>query len=68
MDKFNSFFEDIPSLHDISNRVTEEFARFTARNDEEALDNNNSIIDLIELANTSTRDQFSLNVASPSAS
>ena len=91
MDKLNSFFEDLPSLslHDISNRVTEELARFsnsarkpsptsspsipspapgTVRNDEEALDKESSIIDLIERANTSTRDQFSPNVASPSAS
>ena len=100
MDKLNSFFEDLPSLslHDISNRVTEELARFsnsarkpsptsspsipsppsspsipsptpgTVRNDEEAFDKESSIIDLIERANTSTRDQFSPNVASPSAS
>ena len=89
MDKLNSFFEDLPSLslHDISNRVTEELARFSnsarlpsptdspsipsppqpVRNDE-ALDNENSIIDLIERANTSTRGQFSHHVASPSAS
>ena len=68
MDKFNSFFEDLPSLHDISNRVTEGLARFSVRNDEEALDHEKSIIDLIEHANTSTRGQFSHNVASPSAS
>jgi len=68
MDKFNSFFEDLPSLHDISNRVTEELARFSVRNDEEALDDENSIIDLTECANTLTRDQFSHNVASLSAS
>ena len=67
MDKFDSFFEDLPSLRDISNRVTEELARFSVRNDEEALDDEISIIDLIERANTSTRDQFSHNVASPSA-
>ena len=69
MDKLNSFFEDLPSLslHDISNRVTEELARFSnsarvpsptnsasmpsppqpVRNDED-LDNENTIIDLIE--------------------
>ena len=31
MNKLNSFFEDLPSLslHDISNRVTEELARFS---------------------------------------
>ena len=69
MDKFKySFFEDLTSLHDISNRVTEELARFSVRNDEEALDDENSIIDLIERANTLTRDQFSHNVASPSTS
>ena len=91
MDKLNSFFEDLLSLslHDISNRVTEELARFSnsarkpsptsspsipspapgkVRDDDEALDKENSIIDLIERANTSTKDQFSPNVASPSAS